>query len=313
MKQRIFKSVIASLFVTTSALVAPALAEGAFEASSSIGYSWITGNELVYNNNGDQISKLVWESNTPVLGLNFAARFGGGYTLDASADFAVGSQNHMVDYDWLEPFRAGFGADQWTDRSIHPDTDLNKYLNIGIALGHDFAVSETATVNLHGGFKYRDIKWTAKGGSFVYSSFAFRDTIGDFTPGEPGISYQQTMPTVFVGINGKTEIDAWTLSGQLRGGVTVNATDQDFHFARDLLFDEKYGPIPYVAASVNASYKLNDTINLFGGADFEHYFTTKGDTTVSSISTRQVLGVFPDGAGMDFTSITLKGGLSVAF
>ncbi|MBX8819108.1 omptin family outer membrane protease, partial [Ochrobactrum sp. MR31] len=89
----------------------------------------------------------------------------------------------MKDYDWLMDPPAGYGSDAWSHRSIHPDTQLNRYITADLALGHNFYVNETALLNLHGGFKYTNVKWDAYGGSYIYSRNEFRDDVGDLSDG----------------------------------------------------------------------------------------------------------------------------------
>lgn len=54
-------------------------------------------------------------------------------------------------------------------------------------------INDATVINLHGGFKYTNMKWKAYGGSYIYSGdgFGFREDRGKFPDGEPVIDYEQ--------------------------------------------------------------------------------------------------------------------------
>lgn len=97
----------------------------------------------------------------------------------------------MEDYDWAS---GDYAFDNWTDQSIHPGADLDRYINLDAAIGKNFAMDENITINLHGRFKYTNVKWTAHGGSYIYSKLGFRDDFGKFTAGEKGITSSNVIP-----------------------------------------------------------------------------------------------------------------------
>ncbi|RWC00047.1 omptin family outer membrane protease [Mesorhizobium sp. M3A.F.Ca.ET.201.01.1.1] len=45
----------------------------------------------------------------------------------------------------------------WSDQSIHPDTRLDRYINLDMAAGPDFVINDATVINLHGGFKYTNM------------------------------------------------------------------------------------------------------------------------------------------------------------
>lgn len=276
-----------------------------------VGYTWLKGNELVYDGAGNRISHLIWETDAPVINLGAKGEFGNDWTVSGNVEFGFSGNSHMEDYDWLA---GDYAFDNWTHQSIHPDTELDRYINLDIALGKNFDLNETTTFNLHGGFKYTDVKWTAYGGSFIYSVGGFRDTVGNFPAGEKGITFEQRYPGVFIGGEAKTVHGAWTFTGLARAGVTIGATDTDHHWMRDLRFEEKYGAIPFVSLGAEAAYQITESTQITLGVDFERFFRKKGETKMYDIPTGiQVGGPFEDGAGMDFQSVTLSAGLKVAF
>lgn len=276
-----------------------------------IGYTWLKGNEVVYDDNANRISQLIWKTQAPVATLGAKAVFADVWTASANAVIGFSGRSNMKDYDWLQPHWSGWGDDDWTHRSIHPDTKLDRYINLDVALGRNFAVNETTTVNLHGGFKYTNVKWTAYGGSFIYSKNGFRDNVGTFPDGERGITFEQRYPTLFVGAEATTQIDDWTLSGLLRGGFTVDASDTDHHWMRKLRFEDEYETVPFVSVGGSASYQWSERTSLFLAGNFDKYFRTSGDTTEYK---KGVLNAkYKDGAGMDFVSATVSVGAKISF
>ncbi len=102
-----------------------------FTVFGGVGYTWLKGNELVYSN-GDRISHLKWESNAPVVNLGAKGNFYGPWTLSGNLQFGFSGNSKMRDYDWLGE---NYEFDNWTHRSVHPDTHLDRYINFDIAVG----------------------------------------------------------------------------------------------------------------------------------------------------------------------------------
>lgn len=308
------------LLVWTSALVAPVakgndttlLVERSFEVLGSIGYTWLRGNEIVYEN-GDRISHLIWETGAPLLQLSARGNLANGWTLSASADTAFSGNSHMADYDWLMPHLIDFAFDNWTHRSVHPGTQLDRYLELDIAIGRDFAIDENTRVNIHGGLRYANVRWTSYGGSYVYSNVGFRDHTGTFSD-NPVISYEQRFPGLYIGANGTHELGDWSVAGHASIGLTIGATATDHHWRRDLRFEETYAPKPFIELGSQLDYRVSDTASVYLAASYEHHFDTRGDVMTYHIPTGATIGG-PDvaGAASDLTAIKLAGGLKVQF
>lgn len=286
------------------------LASPDFVISGGFGYTWLKGNELVYAS-GNRISHLTWETKAPVVTLSANGEFYNDWTISGNAVFGFNGDSHMVDYDWLA---GDYAFDNWTDKSIHPDTRLDKYINLDVALGRNFTLNDAVIVNLHGGLKYTNVKSTAYGGSFVYSDSDFRDDIGNFAADQKGITFEQRYPGIFIGTEAKIKHAQWTLTGLARAGVTIGATNTDHHWVTDDRYEDKYGPIPFLSLGAEAAYQVTDNAQFTFGANFEQFFRNKGDTLKYNIASgRQEGGPFKDGAGMDFRSITLSASLKLAF
>ncbi|RWK69722.1 MAG: omptin family outer membrane protease [Mesorhizobium sp.] len=71
----------------------------------------------------------------------------------------------MEELDHLSQRR--IAGQDWSDQSIHPDTRLDRYINLDMAAGPDFVINDATVINLHGGFKYTNMKWKAYGGSYI--------------------------------------------------------------------------------------------------------------------------------------------------
>ncbi|UVK35564.1 omptin family outer membrane protease (plasmid) [Mesorhizobium sp. AR10] len=224
----------------------------------------------------------------------------------------------MVDYDWVAPYSVddddwvapSFAAADWWHQSIHPDTHLDRYISLDMAVGRDVVINDATAINLHGGFKYTNVMWSAYGGSFVYSEIRFRDTRGKFQDGELGISYEQRYPGVFLGAESITKFGNLTLSGLLRGGLTIDANDIDHHWTgKPRLFEDAFGVIPFISVGAKADFQMTERASLFLAGNFDKYFRQKGDTTMWGAES----AIFKDGAGMEFYAFTVSAGFKLTF
>ena len=278
---------------------------------AGIGYTFLKSNELVYDAAGNRISHLIWESDAPVLTAKGKAKFYGNWTVGGSVTLGGFGNSFMEDYDWLQ---GNYNFDDWTHQSLHPDTDLDLYLDLDVAVGHDFRVTDNATINLHGGFKYTNVKWASYGGSYIYSSGGgFRNDIGNF-PDVPAISWEQRMPGFFLGAEASAKSGNWTFTGLARGGLTLDSQGIDHHWMRDLRFIDRYDAIPFMSLGAQVDYAFGNGSSVFLAGNFDNYFHKKGDTSIYDIPTgAQVAGPLVDGGGMSFRALTLSGGFKMAF
>ncbi len=287
------------------------LDHGDATVSIGAGYSFLRADELVFEN-GNRISHLIWHSETPTVTAEGRVDFDYGWSVRANAKIAAFGGSRMADYDWLQPYLVGYDFDDWTDRSTHSDVLLHHYFSGDVALGKDIALGAT-TINLYAGVKYTDVSWRANDGGYVYSWTGYRENTRAEGTGSPSISFQQKLPGVFAGVDLITTTGRWTLDGQFRGGVTLGATDNDHHWRRDLRFDDLYTTQPFITARARASYQVSAATSLFVGADYDHYFETRGISHMSAISTGEPLSEFPDGVGMALRTLTVSAGLKIAF
>ncbi|WP_245269030.1 omptin family outer membrane protease [Mesorhizobium sp. WSM2561] len=282
-----------------------------------VGYTWLKANELVLDEAGHHISQLIWETQAPVLTTGFEAEIDDRWTMSANAVVALSGNGHMEDYDWgvdvknIEetPDNVDFTWDHWWDRSVHPDTRLDRYINIDIAVAHDFPIDNATILNLHGGFKYTNIKWTAYGGGGLQSYGGFRNSPVSWPPGQPVISYEQRFPGVFLGAEITTKLSDWTLSGLLRGGRMVHPEADDYHWGGGL-FEDRFSSIDFISLGAKANYQVAESVSIFFAADFDRYLRERGDTTTFDAEGAQL---DKGSAGMDFYAVTTSVGFKFKF
>ena len=133
----------------------------------SLGHLQASAHEVVFGgaSNDGEWSHLIWDTEH-ALTVDAGIRHEWGPRLSLHAEFstALVDEGHMVDYDWLG------STPQWTDRSIHPDTSLDAYYRLDVGASWAFFKGERFSLAALTGFRYIDISWTARGGSYVYST-----------------------------------------------------------------------------------------------------------------------------------------------
>ena len=263
---------------------------------------------------GARLSQLIWELQAPVLTLGARARIMDTLTLAANAAVAFSGDSYLEDFDWIPPFaQPGDGNDAWSDRSQHDETDLDRYVSLDLAVGRDFEINDAVTLNLNGGVKYSTVQWTAYGGNFIYSVDGFRDLVGTAPAGTRGATFQQRFPGVFLGAEATADSGRWTFAGLIRGGVTVNASNTDHHWARDLRFENDFGPVPFATLGGRVDYAVTQRSVVFLATDVENFFRTTGNTKVYDMRTGALLAAYDNEAAMDLFAFTLRGGLKLHF
>lgn len=284
--------------------------------SASIGAMSLRANEFVFDGN-HTLSQLTWQSTAPVLRSGADVQLDGGFTLKAEGALALSGSSYMEDYDWQDydgagPFVPGNGPDDWTDRSQHPDTQLDYFASGSAALGYDLVRSEAGSINLNGGLQYSDVQWTASGGSALYSTGGFRNNSFNI-PAGPVVTYRQQLPSVFAGVDGQMDSGSLHLGGMLRAGVTVFGRSTDEHWQRDLRFSDALYVAPTLAIGANAAFDLGPTSQLFVAARYSQVFTTKATSDVRDTGTGAVLFYGSNSGGLDLRTIDVTAGLKASF
>jgi outer membrane protease len=282
--------------------------------SLGLGYFQATADEIVYGGSaaGGELSHLIWKTED-ALTLEASVRYSLSARLDVYAHFttALVDQGDMTNYDWL-----GSGT-RWTDRSLHGDTELDSYYRLDAGL--ELAVLERGSLAISalGGFRYIDISWTARGGSFVYSTDPdgglFRDDRGSFPSGEMGISYRQKIPGLYLGPQAEWTSGRVKVKAAVLGGVTVGATDRDYHWMRNIRFDGEFDAQVFFEASVALKYQLTRSWSYFLEGRYEQYELMKGSLQITELSSGETEFFSGDPAGARFGSWQIRTGLELRF
>lgn len=309
---------ILPLTVALSLGAAPALALDAndYQLRGGIGVIGIEAREYVYDGNGspDVLSLLIWQTAAPVLTAGFQVTLPDGWTFDADVQVALAGKSYMEDYDWLTPFRPSFAFNDWTHRSQHPNTNLDWFFDGRLAIGKDMQLNPDAVVNLHGGFKYTDVQWTAAGGSYIYSTGGFRDDSGTFNPDVDVIIYRQKLPAVFAGANAEMTHGQWGFGFGAHAGMTFLGEGVDKHLVRTppLHFVDKFKMAPLAGAEAEVSYDTGGAAMFLKGS-MEKVFLARADTEIFNNNTGTLLATSANGAGGELISGTITTGFKGDF
>lgn len=283
-----------------------------FVLRGSLGVASISADERVFAfTNGQQnLSLLQWRSTAPIVSLDAKSRFGDAWTLRGHIDAAIGGSSNMTDYDWQAH---DYTFDNWTDRSISPNTTLNWYLSGDLAIGRDLPISDMLRINVNGGLKYTDIMWTAVGGTYLYSTGGgFRNTPGTL-PNVPGIDYRMRLPVPFLGIDADVKDGAWTLDTTTRAGLTAYAYDIDNHYLRSLKFLDQLSWSQDYSFNAKLGYDFGDHFGAFLEGSYERMFAVHGDTDVYDTTGVQAPQHESKAGGADLTVWSIKAGLKGQF
>lgn len=290
--------------------------DGAFSFSASAGVLALEGREIVYNGTGstDNLSLLIWQSLSPMISANSTVTLDQGWTIKAEGRAAMSGLGYMEDYDWLTPHRPGFGPEQWTHRSQHPDTRLDWYFDGSVAVGQNFELGQGMKANLHGGFAYTDVQWAAEGGTYLYSNAGFRDNPGTLANG-PAITYRQQLPSVFVGLDTQFRNGDLSFDVGARAGITMLARATDWHWQRTppLRFEDMFMPAPTLGVKAKAAYAVTENLDVFLDARVDKMFAARGDTQTFNMNTGAMTSNYADVAGAELLSGSLSAGLGGRF
>ncbi len=252
-----------------------------------------------------KVSELIWDISSLVMaGGTISAQFG--ESLRVNAGFWVGlneGSGSMEDYDWLDA-----SIDDWTHFS-ESEVDIESAYSFD--LNASLELFELGPFMVSGilGYKHDFWEWSDYGGTYIYSTFGFRDDVGSFG-GENGIDYEQTFDIPYVGVQLATEGSGVRASGYLLYSPLVVAEDRDHHILRDLYFREEFDGGDYIAAGVDISIDLNDTFFISGAVDVQIIPEFTGDLYQREGRDGEE-GMSPDGAGIEnsVAAISISAGM----
>lgn len=186
------------------------------------------------------LGELKWDfKDITIAGLMASAGLGGRYRVNIGYWSAFsGGSGLMVDHDWI--YAPALTKDMiqddgnWTHESRHPDTSLDGGtmfdLNISIL------ALRTGPLSLRGilGCKSDAWKWTARGGTYIYSDQGFRDNVGSLNPGEQAIEYKQQYTIPYLGLGGNWSTESFLMDIHLLMSPAVWASSTDYHNLRNI-------------------------------------------------------------------------------
>jgi plasminogen activator len=197
----------------------------------------------------------------------------------------------MNDFDWLAGFH---GQDSWTHWSTHPDTKLAKALQGDVSAAASFYGDDSFGLSAIAGYRYMTMKWDARGGSYLYSTNAWRDTSGTF-PDQTGIAYQQWWQTPYLGLGATMSVDELSVTGEAIAGFTTKSQDKDYHALRTTLFEDKFGSSRMWGGTLGVEYRLSPLLSAVGRVEYQRYFEAEASTKLTHAPSGTTL-FFPKGA-----------------
>ena len=276
------------------------------------GYMNAKAHELVYDttDGGRKLSELIWEMDSAAVaqvGLGF--KLSNDLALKLRGTFGIDGDSYMEDYDWLD----NTIPDTWTHLSQHDDTRLNGYNRLDAALQWDFADLDPVSIGALLGVRVTNIKWSAHGGDYTYTTTTLRDTTGSFPDGEKGITYEQIYGTPYLGLTAGFDNGDFAMSGSVIASVVAKGSGEDHHWARNLVFEDDLELSTMFSLQAEAIYRFNPSYQFFVNAEYERYADTKGATDVFDMLGNLVLAEGDGTAGSDHTSLTAVAGLRFAY
>ncbi len=320
--------ILISLVMSTSVMAADIRSSRNWEGTEMwLGLGLLKGRsgEYVYDADGSylgvaghKVSELDWMlDNVPMAGVGFTVsmseqtRFSLGYWLNA-AD----GDGTMDDYDWLY-----IGYD-WTDWSHHSDTTVRKAELFDVNGEYTFSKESKRREksSWSGVFGYRRdfFEWQARGGYGIYSSAPpnYRDLFVIFAD-VPGITYQQTFTTPYLGLQYRTSSRSRGGGYRTRFGMYYSAwaegEDVDIHHLRDLRFEEKGNGGEWYKFEIEMVFDISRNITYSLGYSTQTYEEIKASTTVTDLTSGATAFYPGDAAGLSHKSELLTMSLQYRF
>ncbi len=274
--------------------------------------------ELVYSGAGRgqgqasdfKMSELIWDIDSLLMaGGTLSAQFGDAVRLNVGVWVAVNEgSGGMEDYDWSWEYPY---SGEWTHFS-ESEVDIESAYSFDINASME--LTELGPFVLSGvlGYKQDFWEWSDIGGTYIYSSnppWGYRDIVGSFE-GKNGIDYEQTFNIPYFGVQLATEGSGIRVSGYLLYSPLVTAEDKDHHIFRDLYFREEFDGGDYIAAGVDVSIDLTDSVFVSASVDYQTIPEIIGDMYYTEGQTGPEYSN-PDGAGIENTvaAVSLSAGI----
>jgi plasminogen activator len=219
----------------------------------------------------------------------------------------------MTDYDWTS-FSPSYAMDDWDHRSISPNTSLDWFLRGDVAVGRDLPISDALTLNVNGGVGYTDVQWTAKGGTYIYSTAGFRDTSGTI-PDVPAVRYRQQLPTGFIGIDAAVEDGPWSFDTSAKAGLTVYGISTDHHYLRSppMVITDQLGWGQVLSADARLGFAVNDHLSAYLEGSYQKVFAGHTVSDYTNMNTGASLLHYTNIGGAELDTATISAGIKGKF
>jgi omptin len=262
------------------------------------------------------LSDLQWDyKNVTIAGMMASAGIGGRYRVNIGYWSALpGGSGLMVDRDWLydnSTAEAPVPDDSnWTDESRHPDTSLDggSMLDLNV----NILALRAAPFSLRGilGFKSDSWSWSARGGTYIYSSYQFRDTVGAFESDVQVIEYKQNYAIPYLGIGGNWSTPTFLMDMHLLMSPVIWASTTDYHNLRDMTFEGDFSGGFYVGLGLTATYAITQRWAVTIRGEYQSISQLTGDMTVTTSYDRWV---YPSASGVGMDALMYSLGTSWRF
>lgn len=270
------------------------------------GYVAGSSTEYVYGS-GRKLSQLNWDINGALaLGGRAAFRPVDWLTIRARGWATIDADGKMRDYDWLAGYN---GFNSWTHLSVHPKTVLPQAWSGDLSASVAYWQDSELALSVVGGYRHYEAKFDARGGNYIYSSFALRDTFGTLPAGQTAVTYRQVWDAPYAGLGVAYASGAWGLSGEIFGGPVVRATADDDHPLRPLNIKSKFGTSAMVGVNGAVEYRLTDRLSLVGRFEYQHFSEARGSARYTDPSTGQVFFNPKPGSGAEAETALLSLGV----
>ncbi|MDB2405674.1 omptin family outer membrane protease [Arcobacteraceae bacterium] len=233
--------------------------------------------EFVYNpsNQDEKLSELIWEADdVSLLGLQFDYLLSRKSFLQVDYKINITDGNSMMaDYDWLKT-----GNPNWSDRSTHPNTKLDKLTIFDISINNKIEDTSEMNTNVVIGYKVEHKSFKAYDGSYIYSSSGgFRDLEGTFSG--LGISYEESFKSIYLGLDISRVYKEWLFNLNLTYSPKVTVTNKDTHHNRYFINNNTFSNTTMTGIDTSISYLVSQNISLALNYLQVKYDEVKGTTT----------------------------------
>ncbi|WP_320007120.1 omptin family outer membrane protease [Maridesulfovibrio sp.] len=262
--------------------------ESGIPASLSVEVGLLNGvaRELVYiEGKGQKISELQWDlDNVMIAGVKGSfdftdwLRFNGGFW----TNFTTGDNGKVEDTDWPTPY----DPRGWDSYSIS-NVKVKRVLITDANLEADLLKFKYLTISGMVGFKFDNYKWQDHSGSYVYSWSGFRADKGSFAEHESGLGYEQWFYTPYLGVQTESDFGDFKFKAYVKGTIYAWGEDEDYHYSRDLRFNEDIYNIKFLGAGISTSYSITEHIFSTLSFDYQKYYRQVGHTQITDRITEE--------------------------